>query len=249
MSIPTYRELILALLERGYEIKKYRDAIPSRRHLILRHDVDMCLNRAVEMAQAEADIGAQSYYFVLVNTEFYNVASRAGRDALRAIGRLGHSVGLHFDPAGIAEGSRQALEDSVANECTVLECYLEAPVDVVTFHRPPKFLMGDTGDLAGRIHGYQPRFFQDMGYCSDSEGRFRFHHPLDHPAVLENRAMQLVLHPIWWCAAPDENAVGKLIRFRREREATLDRLLAENCRPYASRSGLPRGHDGAAFAT
>jgi hypothetical protein len=111
--------------------------------------------------------------------------------------------------------------------------YLKSDVRVVTFHRPTKWLLGYSGNLDGRLHGYQPRFFADMGYCSDSKRRFRFQHPLNHLAFLGGRALQLVIHPIWWCAAAGETPLDKLRRYRREREEKLDKELAENCRPFA----------------
>ncbi len=87
--------------------------------------------------------------------------------------------------------------------------------------------------LAGRLHGYQPRFFTNMGYCSDSEGRFRFHHPLEHPAVQAGFGLQLVIHPIWWCAGEEDGPLAKLERFLSERAQTVADEMAANCRPYA----------------
>ena len=62
------------------------------------------------------------------------------------------------------------------------------PVTMVSFHRPAPELLGHAAPLGGRAHAYQPRFFSDMGYCSDSRGRWGHGHPLEHPAVAEGRA-------------------------------------------------------------
>jgi len=93
--------------------------------------------------------------------------------------------------------------------------------------------MGHATSLSGRIHAYQPRYFEHMGYCSDSSGAFRYHAPLLHPAVLEGRALQLLTHPIWWVADSSDSAFAKLDRFRRERDDDIGRELAAHCRPYA----------------
>ena len=37
-----------------------------------------------------------------------------------------------------------------------------------------------------------------MGYCKDFRGLWRFGSPLEHVAVKERRALQLVTHPISW---------------------------------------------------
>ena len=104
---------------------------------------------------------------------------------------------------------------------------------MVTFHRPAPWMVGNETSLSGRLHAYQPRFFQHMGYCSDSAGAFRFHNPLDHPRVIEGRALQLLTHPVWWVAEREDSVFAKLERFRRERDEQLGRELAANCRPYA----------------
>lgn len=233
MSLAAYRRLVGTLLDAGYKVRSFDEADPSQRHLILRHDVDLCLDRAVAMAELEADIGVAAHYFVLLNTEMYNANSRRGRAALRRIRECGHSIGLHFDPTEIEVGNVATLQSRVAGECDMLGECSEHDVDVVTFHRPAKWLLGFEERLAGRLHGYQPRFFSEMGYCSDSEGRFRFHHPLSHPSVEQGRALQLVIHPIWWCAEEGESPVQKLERFLCERADRLASEVAINCRPFA----------------
>ena len=232
-SLFDYAELIREFRARGYEIVDFFNATPESKHLLLRHDVDMCMQRAQRVAEAEAEIGVRSSYFVLTNTEMYNVGSRAGRASLRRLLELGHEVGLHFDGADIRDHDLEALTREVDLECNMLEMQTGQPVRVVTFHRPATWLMGHATSLSGRLHAYQPRYFERMGYCSDSAGAFRYHFPLDHPAVLSGRALQLLTHPIWWVADRNDSAFDKLDRFRRERDELMSRELAAHCRPYA----------------
>ncbi|MCG3777069.1 MAG: hypothetical protein JW395_3945 [Nitrospira sp.] len=235
MSLPGYQQLVRDLLARGYELVDFEQAKPERKHLILRHDVDMCLERAVAMAAVETSIGIRSHYFVLLDTEMYNLASHRSREAMRSILQGGHQIGLHFDASRIGDGNIEALQSEVRRECHILEQHTGRPVKVVTFHRPGKWALGFPEPLAGRLHGYQPRFFSEMGYCTDSEGRFRFHHPLSHPAVQEGRALQLVIHPIWWAAQSSQSALAKLETFLGDRQVLLADELAINCRPFAAR--------------
>jgi len=240
MSLPAYLDLVRELRDLGYAIVDYEDAKTDRRNLILRHDVDMCLRRALSMAEEEARISARAHYFILLDTEMYNIRSKKAQDVLRAIRDLGHELGLHFDPSVVPEGDIDGLQRSVGRDCAALEQILESPVKTVTFHRPAKWLLGYPDELGGRLHGYMPRFFSDMGYCSDSEGRFRFQHPLQHPAVEAGGALQLVIHPIWWVAGVDEGPLDKLGRFLEDRRRTISDELAANCRPYAAASGRTR---------
>jgi hypothetical protein len=234
MSFSSYRELIQDLRNAGYSAVGFEEARSERRDLIIRHDVDMCLDRALAMATLEAEIGVHASYFVLLNTEMYNINSHSGQHALREILRLGHGIGLHFDPSAVAPGDVAKMQSAVALECDLLEHRLDRKVSVITFHRPANWLLGYPDLLAGRLHGYLPRFFTDMGYCSDSQGRFRFHHPRTHPAVVEGRGLQLVIHPIWWHSNGGETTIEKLERFLRGRHSTLSTELAANCKPYAA---------------
>ena len=232
MCLTDYANLIQEFRSREYQEVDFTAAEPDRRHLVLRHDVDMCLERAVAMATVEAELGVSASYFLLVNTEMYNVGSRHARNLVGKILRHGHKIGLHFDGSGVPEGAVDALHKEVRLECEILEQHTGCAVTVVTFHRPQQWLIGFPQLVAGRLHGYLPRFFHDIGYCADSGGEFRFHHPLEHPAVLDGRALQLVTHPIWWCASRDEDPLRKLERFFDDRARLLAVELAANCKPY-----------------
>jgi hypothetical protein len=225
-----YAELLRALLVRGYTVTGYAGAEPSSRHLVLRHDLDMSLQAAEPIAQVEAALGVGAHYFVLLRTEMYNPFSAAARATLDRIRGLGHEIGLHLDTS-LYGHDPEALEQAVARECGALEDAAGAPVRVVSFHRPAEALLGYGKTLAGRRHTYEPRFFKDIGYCSDSRGGWHHGAPLDHPAVAQGRALQLLTHPIWWTGAPSE-PIGRLGRFLEMRRALLDSELARNCSIY-----------------
>jgi len=226
----SYAALLKSLLGRGYRAAGYAAAEPASRHLILRHDLDMSLQAAEPIAEAEVTLGVAAYYFVLVRTEMYNPFSAAARATLDHLRDLGHEIGLHLD-ASLYGNDPAALEDAVARESRVLEDAAGAPVRVVSFHRPAEALLGYAKTLAGRRHTYEPRFFKEMGYCSDSRGGWHHGAPLDHPAIAEGRALQLLTHPIWWTGTPSE-PVARLSRFLEARRALLDRELARNCSIY-----------------
>lgn len=231
MSLGVYCDLVQTLVARGYTLTDFDTFDRSKPHLLLRHDVDLCLSRAVAMAEAEASIGAQSSYFVLLNTEMYNVHSVAGRAALRRLAALDHKIGLHFDHTDIADGDIEGMNTAVSRECKALEQVMGEPVRAITLHRPAKWMQGLAVDVAGRKQGYHPNFFAPAWYCSDSAGTFRYHLPLEHPAIAEGRGLHLTTHPIWWCASADEGPLDKLRRLRAEHSAAYDEQLVANCAP------------------
>lgn len=80
--------------------------------------------------------------------------------------------------------------------------------------------------FAGRRHSYEPRFFHDVAYISDSGGAFFRGHPLDHPAVLDGPPIQLLTHPIWWSFDRPTTAAEVLAALREEKLARIDAALA-----------------------
>lgn len=235
-----YEALLRELLDRGYEARGYEEADPASKHLVLRHDLDMSLQAAEPIAEIEAALGATAHYFVLLRTEMYNPFSAAARASLERILAAGHEIGLHLD-ASLYDNDPAALEEAAETECAALEAAAGAPVRVISFHRPAKALLGHDRPLAGRRHAYEPRFFDAMGYCSDSRGVWHHGHPLDHPAVAAGRALQLLTHPIWWPAQAADGPVAKLDQFAAARDQVLRRELAANCEPYREAFGSGSG--------
>lgn len=230
-TLAGYRDLLEAFLERAYGVRSFADAEPSAPHLILRHDLDMSLEAALPIAEIEAELGVSSCYFVLLRTEMYNPFSAAGIGALEHLHALGHEIGLHLDASLYGTG-REALERAAAKECAAFEEILATDVRTISFHRPPPELLDFVGTLAGRRHAYEPRFFSEIGYCSDSRGDWHHGHPLEHAAVAEGRALQLLTHPIWWARDTRATVQDALEKFAQNRYRLLRSELARNCQSF-----------------
>lgn len=230
-TIDGYVAILRALTALGYVVRDYANADPARRDLILRHDIDMDLGRAVTMAEAEAAIGVRSTYFVLVRTEFYNLFSSSSRRALARLLELGHEVGLHFD-AALHPDDPSALDRAAREEALALSLATGGVAPkTMSFHRPAKSLVGSGNELGGMVNAYAPRFISDMGYCSDSRGGWHHGPPLTHPALIEGRALHLLTHPIWWCGA-ESSPLGRLDGLAAERRETFEAELARHCVVY-----------------
>jgi hypothetical protein len=230
-SVAGYIELVSDLLRRDYVSVPLEEIEPGSRHLFLRHDVDMCLQRAVALAEAEHEAGLRSTYYVLVRTEMYNVSSKQGRALVRRLNELGHVVGLHFDAAGLPSDV-DVLNREAGADCEILEAVTGAAVTSISFHRPVQPLQGLRANVAGRVHVYQPRYFKEIGYCSDSAGGFQYHHPAEHPAVASGTALQLLTHPIWWVGELETTPRRKLDLFLDQRVTLLRQELATNCKVF-----------------
>ena len=82
-----YRELLHAARSGGYRFAHF-DEPPRRGDLLLRHDVDLSLDAAVQMAELEAEEGVSATYFLMTESVFYNLGVEGGccgeREAARA---------------------------------------------------------------------------------------------------------------------------------------------------------------------
>jgi len=233
-DLSAYGAIVDTLRRSGYEIVDYDRLNPAQPHLVLRHDVDFDLGTAVAMAEFEASRGFQAIYFVLVRTEFYNVFTIRGTDAVRRIRALGHEVGLHFDAAQYPL-SETNFPEAVARESDLLERATDSAVRTVTFHRPGAVDIDYHFEIPRRINEYSWRGQKEMGYCSDSQGTWRYGHPLDHPAVSTSRALELLTHPLWWANTAANDPIKKLTAFLERRRDFLDREIAANCLIYRSK--------------
>ena len=243
-----YRRLLGQLQKRGYQFAQFTRAVKplSRvgRFVLLRHDIDMDLGKALQMARIEAECGVQATYFFLVRTDHYNLFSQKGSDAVRAILDLGHWLGLHFDCAaypsrGQGEASPAETATHVTREARLLADWFGKEINVVSFHRPlSSVLSGDAALSAPLWHTYMKCFTEQVFYCSDSRGSFRYGHPLESKAFAEGRPLQLLTHPVWWSAegsTPQESLRRLIVR----QQNRFRRSLAENCQ-VAVGDGLDR---------
>ena len=104
-ELPHYRELLEAAKAGGYRFTHF-GADPQPGDLFLRHDVDLSLAAAVEMAEVEAELGVVTTYLLMTESVFYNLASSEGDAAIARLRELGHAVGLHAVHPNVALDER-----------------------------------------------------------------------------------------------------------------------------------------------
>lgn len=230
-TLEGYRGLLRAFSERGYAARLFHDVEVGKPHVVMRHDVDYCLDYAVPIADVEAEEDIRSSYFVLMRSEFYNPASPASVKVLSHLSNCGHEIGLHFD-ASQYEQDFKTLNAACRRECAQLEDIVGQAVRCVSFHRPAQALMARDEVLGGRLHAYQAKFFKEMGYCADSQGCFRYGHPLDHDSLKEMKAIQIVTHPVWWYLPNSESPVQRLERVLADVATKMTKQMSENSIPF-----------------
>ena len=232
-----YRRLLQAFLDRGYAARDFHSARSGDADLIVRHDIDFSPAAALPISDIERSLGIGASYFFLVTSPFYDIEAAATRQVFDTLLKQGHTIGLHFDAAPYTSDPA-GLEDGVAEECAALEAVTGSPVTIVSFHRPAPALLGREATVAGRPHTYQPVFFEQMGYCSDSRGRWRHGHPLQHSAVQDGTAIQLLTHPIWWANDDAGNRERALQRLIDSMGPSIRSAIADTVTGYDAETGI-----------
>lgn len=225
-----YREILENALKAGYQITSFHDSTTidkSKKVLYLRHDVDGNLTKALTMAKIESEMGISATYFLLLNSPLYNLLETRSLAYIQEIKSLGHWLGLHIDPTMCAE----MRLNSVSQLVEVLLDHFEAliPIErVVSFHRPsPEVLNKEFPQFTST---YEPRFFSQIKYISDSRRMWREGDPCK--ILKEGRfdQIQLLVHPIWWGDEDDLRTLGESVLQERLKE--IREYLATNITPF-----------------
>jgi hypothetical protein len=203
-SLDHYRELLRAAKEGGYRWAGF-DRAPQAGDVILRHDVDLSLEGALAVAEAEAEEGAWSTWFLMTRSVFYNLASPAGEQAVARLRELGHRVAHH------AVWPHVDLDDRFER--------------VVAWHNPDPDYMSEP--VNGAVNVMQAPYFDPDHYRSDSNHHWRYGCP--HPALArgEFEWLQLLVHPEIWIYPGSTMRETMTAMLDAERERRYD-LLADD---------------------
>jgi hypothetical protein len=202
-----YRELLDAARAGGYRFTAF-DKEPAAGDLLLRHDIDMSLEAALTMAELEAESGVVATYFLMTQSEFYNLDAPSGVLALARLRELGHRIALH----------------AVYPDATFDERF----DPVFAWHVPdPEYM---SVPVEGAVNVMQPGYFDPDKYRSDSNQHWRSGCPHEGLAAGAFEWLQLLVHPEIWVYPGDtmrDTMVAMLeakhdLRWEQFRDARLD---------------------------
>ena len=170
-----YRDILQAAQAGGYRFKPFGES-PERGDLFLRHDIDLSLDAALQMAEVEAELGVLATYLLMTESVFYNLASSEGADAIARLREFGHAVGLH------AVHPRVELDDRFD--------------PVVSWHNPETEYMSEK--IPGAINVYAEPYFSPPAYRSDSNQHWRSGCPHEELRGGGFPWLQILVHPEIW---------------------------------------------------
>lgn len=194
----SYRNLIALLKKHGYHFADYETWQKYPRCVILRHDIDNDIAKAVELGKIERDLGVCSTFFVLLTSDFYNVFSDSNGKLLKSITDCGHQIGLHFDEVRYPEIKvPEDARDLILREAGLLEKAADVPINCVSMHRPSKMILEADLKIPGMINSYGQTFFKEFKYLSDSRRCWR--EPVEQVIASEKyERLHILTHAIWY---------------------------------------------------
>ena len=201
-DLPHYQELLAAAKHGGYAFAFF-DHEPRPGELLLRHDVDLSLDAALEMAELESELEIGATYFLMTRSEFYNLASPAGEAALARLRELGHRVGLH------------ALWPHVEHDGRF--------DPVLAWHNPdPEYMRQPVDGLVNVMEAPWAEV-----YRSDSNQGWRQGCPHAELAAAAFERLQLLIHPEIWVYPGETMRETMLAMLEFERERRMEQLKAD----------------------
>ena len=197
-----YREL-LKMAKSGWKICDYRNIDWGEKFIVWRHDVDYSLNCSLKLAKVEQEVGVKATYFINPHSEFYNIAELSQHRMMKEILSYGHDLGLHFDAAFHEIKSEKDLHILVAKESSYLESLFGVKPIAFSFHNPvSENLASEADEYGGLKNCYSKRFKGEVGYCSDSNGYWRFRRLYEVLKERNDARLQVLTHPGWWQDEP-----------------------------------------------
>jgi hypothetical protein len=236
-SLESYRSIIRRALSAGYTFAPFSaEKEVSGRRIYLRHDVDYSLEMALKLAEANAELGIQGTFCVLLRSQVYNLLSQPSIDAATRIHDLGQNIGLHVPLSSmLLRDDDYSVEAKLRADFEFLREEVPVLSPVYSWHNPtPETLERylPYPRKAGLVNTYSSQFFRDIPYYSDSNLRHSVEAFKRFVADGEVEAMQIVFHPLYWVGGGTSmrdvlsRAWCYIIR-EREREIRLNRFYAQ----------------------
>ena len=162
-----------------------------------RHDVDISLKKAVEMAEFESKNGIKSTYYILLSSPYYNALEAENLQRIRTLRELGMGIGLHYDNSIKLQDANQCCSEIII-QLGILQHHIgELEEKSVTFHKPLRGvdINAETVNLLNLSNIYSPNFDQRFKYISDSGHNWR-ENPYD--IINTNDMVHINTHPEWY---------------------------------------------------
>jgi len=204
-----YKACIQYALDSGYRFLRMKDSLNQSdddKVIIMRHDEDLSLAAAYNLAKIESDLGINSTYFVRLHAKNYNLLSQESYSTVHKLIEMGHEIGFHYElhthPALLPRE-----EEIFVCSKALLESILDIEIRGISYHEPARFMNeDDKRELPPGIQyeAYENRFMENYKYISDSSAHWREGCMCQH--IGKKERLYILTHGFWWFdKSPAEN--------------------------------------------
>jgi len=231
-TLRSYRNLLAKFRSWGYEFRLLNDLIDDRDtncpFVFIRHDVDIDLRAALDIARLEHREGIHSVFFLCPRSPFYSPLSHSSAQIIHEIYELGHVVAAHT----VKSADHDLLESMDFDIKILSEKYPFLNPDLISFHSV------DFSQICSLMYNrkvarvYAPILNEDLHYASDSTGIWQSGHVCNSEAFRRKQPIHLLIHPFWWVqrgSSPLEKLRAALsVHVLKEYKQFLPKLLDSN---------------------
>lgn len=126
-----YRKMLSTISSEGFKfypvIRWISEPDPSG--IVLRHDVDRKPGNSLQVARMEAELGIKSTYYFRITSNSFDV------DVIKAISKMGHEIGYHFEALSYVGGDLAAAREHFSESLARLREVAE--IKTVAMHGSP----------------------------------------------------------------------------------------------------------------
>jgi hypothetical protein len=167
-TLNKYKELCQKATKSGYEIitvSDYLTDLNRNKVIVMRHDVDRFLNKALRMSQLEHSLGIRTTYY-------FRKSGFKRQDIIRSIAGMGHEIGFHYEVLDEAHGDYEDAITLFKEEIADLRKL--AKVETVCMHGNPltKWVNNSIWEKCDfqqfNVVGEAYLSFKDIHYFSDT---------------------------------------------------------------------------------
>ncbi|MGQ0732045.1 MAG: hypothetical protein ACT4QD_00140 [Acidobacteriota bacterium] len=195
-TFDSYRALLDHIRACGHAICPLGEVPAAGGYVILRHDVDYSVAKALEMAEVEHARGVRATVCLMLASPYYNLLDPENLQAALRIAALGHEIGFHYDTDALHGIEAERRGEAIVRQARFLAATLGVEVRSVAQHNPS--VTPTRVRVPGLIDAYDDRFVKEIAYLSDS--RRLFGTPDVFRFFEEHERSQLLIHPLWWHA-------------------------------------------------
>jgi hypothetical protein len=178
----------------------------TEKYCVIRHDVEFSIERALQLAKLENELGIKTTYVFQICNNNYNPFSHKNKIHILEISKLGHDIGVHVHLGNYNE-LEQSIEQYIIKQSQLLTLALDFPINKFSLHRPLQKHIETEITIPGYINMNASEFFTftkefsiydlPVLYLADSNHEWKYGNPIDID-FSKIKKMQLNCHPFSW---------------------------------------------------